>query len=164
MAITFPDSESFRRQLDERRRRWSEEDARDKISNRVTMRLAEFYRQADPPTQRMFDGVLADWVRSLEPGVWFDGAALIGEFQVCSALPAVREAAEYWRNRLTKYNDFSRGGEYGLQRSYALSGVDILGALVRKLEARCAEGRQVRPVTPAARRLTGVCSRRRVRS
>lgn len=137
MAITFSDSESFRQHVDELQRLWSQEDARDKISNRVTMRLAEFYRQVDAPTRKMFDGVLADWVRSQEPGVWFDGAALIREFRVCSALPAVREAADYWRTRLSQYNDFSRGGEYGLQRSQALSGIDTLGALVQELEARC---------------------------
>ena len=126
---------AFRAELEERRQRWSDDDQRDKMSNRVTIRLAQLYRETDPDRQAIFNQALADWVRSTDPGTWFDGAALISEFKVCAALPAVREALAFWTERLSQYGDMQRGGEYGLLRSHALSGVHMLEPLVRTLEA-----------------------------
>src|SRR5262245_57059400 len=94
------DFDRFRSTLEELQGRWTEEDERDKVSSRATIHLAEVYRAADANARQMFDRVLADWVRAREPGQWFDAQALIREFSICSALPAVREALGRWRNEL----------------------------------------------------------------
>jgi hypothetical protein len=72
-----------------------------------------------------------------DAGRRFDAQALIGEFRICSALPAVRETLACWQAALEKYSDMTRDGDYGLARSQALSAVHALELLVRDLEAAC---------------------------
>jgi len=134
-------SADFRSELDELRQRWSEEDLRDKISNRSSVRLADLYRQVDPRRRDIFDEALSDWIGSDDPGTWFDGFVLISEFKVRSALPAVNDALERWTATLAKYEGDRSPGESrsdalrraGFPAGDALSRVDGLSRIVEEL-------------------------------
>jgi hypothetical protein len=139
MATDESACETFRRELEELQRQWSDEDAGEKVSNRATTRLADLYVQVDADKRAVFDAVLADWVRSTDLCKQFDAKALIWQFRICSALPAVRQALAFWQARLAEYSDKRCGGEYEMLRSQALSAVHILEPVLRDLEARCTQ-------------------------
>jgi hypothetical protein len=123
--------------LEELQQRWSAEDDREKVSNRATARLAELYRSLDGADRAVFDRVLADWLHADDPGKRFDAQALIREFKICSALPALRQSLAYWRNRLARYPGVTKSGEHGLERSHALAAVQVLDPLIQELEHKC---------------------------
>jgi hypothetical protein len=59
--------DTFRSTLEELQRRWTEEDERDKVSNRATIRLAEVYRAADANARQMFTS-WSRWLTSSRVG------------------------------------------------------------------------------------------------
>ena len=62
----------------------------DKFSHQALLRLIAFYRSLDEEDQVVVDERLADWVGSDNVRKRFDALALIDEFGVRSALPALR--------------------------------------------------------------------------
>jgi hypothetical protein len=61
-----------------------------KFSQSALLRLTDYYRRLDTADRQVADAVLASWVTSPDVRKRFDALALIGEFAIRSALPAVR--------------------------------------------------------------------------
>lgn len=53
-------------------------------------RLMKLYRKFDAAEQKMADEVIAEWVSSGSPTKRYDARALIHEFKIRSAIPALR--------------------------------------------------------------------------
>lgn len=80
-------------ELEECRRR-ADQEARALRDPSFTLdRLHSLYRQLDNEQQALADRVLADWVVSDDETVRFDGLALVEDFSVVLALPALRALA-----------------------------------------------------------------------
>src|SRR5262245_11934262 len=62
-----------------------------KESQMATIRLASFYRDLGDEDRAVVDEALADWVVNGDEARRFDAVALIQEFEIRSALPAMRE-------------------------------------------------------------------------
>jgi hypothetical protein len=129
------DLASFRSRIEALRQGWSEEDELYQFGNRVTTRLTALYEASDAEHRRIFDEVLADWVRSEDTGTWRDGEVLISHFDVCSAIPALREVLELWEARLAHAIDVGDGE----LRSQALSRVSTTRGTLERLESACGE-------------------------
>jgi hypothetical protein len=56
-------------------------------------RVHAMYGRFDPEKRDMADQVLSEWVLSDQEGKRFDAIALIREFEITSAIPALRELA-----------------------------------------------------------------------
>jgi hypothetical protein len=56
------------------------------------LRLAGFYRHLDEEDRHVVDSVLASWVLDGDAARRFDALALIDEFEIRSALPALQAA------------------------------------------------------------------------
>jgi hypothetical protein len=61
-----------------------------KFSHEALLRLTEFYRRLDQEDRRVVDEVLASWVLEGDERRRFDALALIDEFEIRSALPALQ--------------------------------------------------------------------------
>lgn len=61
-----------------------------KFSHGAVLRLADFYRQLGEEDRRVVDEVLASWVLEGDARRRFDALALIDEFEIRSALPALQ--------------------------------------------------------------------------
>ena len=127
-------SEAFREMLEERQRVWSAQDGADKISNRVTIRLAELYEAVSPDERDVFDAALADWVRSDDLGKLFDATVLIGQFNVRSALPAVQQAAASWAAMAERIRAHPSEFPIWMRPAVALAEVTSLHGLETKLQ------------------------------
>ncbi len=57
-------------------------------------RLHSLYRRFDSSERQLADQVVAEWVRSNEEAKRFDAVALIREFKIGRAVPALRELAD----------------------------------------------------------------------
>lgn len=57
----------------------------------ATVRLASFYRDLGDEDRAVVDDALADWVMHGDERRRFDAVALIQEFEIRSAVPALRE-------------------------------------------------------------------------
>jgi hypothetical protein len=129
------DFASFRSRIEALRQGWSEEDELYQFGNRVTTRLTALYESSDAEHRRIFDDVLADWVRSEDTGTWRDGEVLISNFDVCSAIPALREVLGLWEARLAHAIDAGDGE----LRSQASSRVSTTRGTLERLESACPE-------------------------
>jgi hypothetical protein len=72
---------------------WTRVDAEvveSKHSQEATIRLVSFYRDLDDEDRALVDAALADWVIRGDEGRRFDALSLIQEFEIRSALPALR--------------------------------------------------------------------------
>ncbi len=61
-----------------------------KFSHEALLRLTEFYRGLDQEDRQVVDEVLASWVIEGDIRRRFDALALIDEFEIRSALPALQ--------------------------------------------------------------------------
>lgn len=95
--------ESYRRSVDSEARVLKEPEA-------ALERLRSLYGKFDGVERQMADQVLADWVLSGDEGLRFDGLALINDFNVRTAIPALRELAK----RLT--SNAAPGAVYELKK------------------------------------------------
>lgn len=82
-GLTRPDFERLWAQYD------SEAQAA-KFSHEAVLRLTALYRQLDEEDRRVVDDVLANWVVEGDERQRFDALALIHEFAIQTALPALR--------------------------------------------------------------------------
>jgi hypothetical protein len=62
-----------------------------KFSHEALLRLTDFYRGLDDEDRRVVDETLASWVLEGDARRRFDALALIDEFRIRSALPALEE-------------------------------------------------------------------------
>jgi hypothetical protein len=60
-----------------------------KFSHEAVLRLADYYRHLDNEDKRVVDETLASWVLEGDERRQFDALALIDEFRIRSALPAL---------------------------------------------------------------------------
>jgi hypothetical protein len=86
--------------LDEfRKTMWKYREAADKEANDLREpnlawhRLRELYRKFDALERSLADQVLGEWVLSDDENVRYDALVLIGDFDINSAVPALRELA-----------------------------------------------------------------------
>jgi len=79
--------ESYRRSVDDEARVL-------KDSEVALERLRKLYENFDSTERQMADQVLAEWALSEDEGLRFDGLALIYEFDVRTAIPALIELAK----------------------------------------------------------------------
>jgi hypothetical protein len=61
-----------------------------KFSQQATMRLADFYRLLEDADRAVVDQAVADWVADDDDRRGFDARALIREFEIRSAVPALK--------------------------------------------------------------------------
>lgn len=61
-----------------------------KFSQEALLRLADFYRRLDDEDRRVVDEALTSWVSEGDERRRFDALALIDEFRIQSALPALQ--------------------------------------------------------------------------
>lgn len=83
----------FAQQMEAYRHRVDEEARELKDGYIALERLAELYRSFDLDERRLADRVLAGWALSDDEATRFDALALIRQFRVRSAAPALRELA-----------------------------------------------------------------------
>jgi hypothetical protein len=85
-------------------------------------RLSELYRGLSQSERGFADQVLAEWLKSDQEARRFDAVALIREFRVTSAAPALRDLAQ----RLTRSDDpgapFEREKVEGLLQELEVGG------------------------------------------
>lgn len=86
--------DEFRRQLECYRREADEEAASRRDSCVAADRLHALYRRFDAGERGMADQVLAEWVLAEDEGVRFDAFALITDFKIRTAEPAIRVLAQ----------------------------------------------------------------------
>lgn len=96
--------ESYRRDAD------ADASAR-KDSQLVLDRLHSLYLKFDASEQTMANRVLAEWALSADEGTRFDALALIDEFRIRQAIPALNELAQ----RLEKSK--ALGAAYELEKA-----------------------------------------------
>lgn len=102
--------DEFRRQMESYRRAADEEAASLKDSYVALDRLHTLYRKFDSEEQKIADQVLAEWALSADEKLRFDALALIDDFKVASAAPALRQLA----NRLASSD--APGAPYELKK------------------------------------------------
>ena len=74
--------------------RLNHEDAIDKVSNRITMRLSRMYRSWNLDTQQVADQTFRRWLNSENPSKRFDARSLIAELRILEAVPDLRVLRE----------------------------------------------------------------------
>jgi hypothetical protein len=65
-----------------------------KQSQEATVRLTSFYGELDEADRAVVDEALTDWVTADDDRRLFDALALIADFEIRSALPALKRRAE----------------------------------------------------------------------
>jgi hypothetical protein len=86
--------EEFRQQMESYRREADADASARKDSQLVLDRLHALYRKFDTSEQTMANRVLAEWALSDDEGMRFDALALIDEFKIRQAIPALNELAQ----------------------------------------------------------------------
>ncbi|HET6410742.1 MAG TPA: hypothetical protein VFG53_01700 [Anaeromyxobacter sp.] len=86
--------DEFRRQMESYRRAVDEEALSLKDSYLALDRLHGLYKRFDAEEQAMADQVLAEWALSEDEKVRFDALALIDDFKIAAAIPALQKLAE----------------------------------------------------------------------
>jgi len=102
--------EKFREEMELYWRAIDEEAKELKESYLALDRLRARYQMFDSVDRSMADQVLAEWVLSDDEGMRFDALALVDEFKIVSATPALRKL----RRRLTSSS--APGAPYELQK------------------------------------------------
>lgn len=85
--------EQFRREMEQYRRVVDEEAEANKDSYLALDRLHALYRKFDPQERAMADQILAEWALHSDEKIRFDALALIDDFKVQTAIPALHELA-----------------------------------------------------------------------
>jgi hypothetical protein len=85
--------DEFRSEMEGYRRSVDEEARSLKDSYLALDRLQAWYRRLDAEQRLMADQVLAEWATSDEENLRFDALALINDFKITSALPALQKLA-----------------------------------------------------------------------
>jgi hypothetical protein len=101
----------FRESMETFRRRADVEAAAQKDPQLALDQLHELYAKLDASERGMANRVLVEWCLSTDEGMRFDALAIIDDFRVSDAAPALRELA----NRLRKSNE--PGAPYELQKA-----------------------------------------------
>jgi hypothetical protein len=83
--------DAFRSEMESYRRAVDEEASLLKDSYLTLDRMHALYRDFEPEDRAMADQVLAEWALSEDEKVRFEALALIDDFKIASALPALRE-------------------------------------------------------------------------
>ena len=86
--------DEFRLQMESYRRAADEEAMSQKDSYLALDRLHALYQRCDDEERAMADQVLAEWALSDDERVRFDALALIDDFKVATAIPALQKLAE----------------------------------------------------------------------
>lgn len=86
--------EEFRNEMESYRRDADADASTRKDSQLVLDRLHSLYLRFDASEQSMANRVLAEWVLSDDEGIRFDALALIDEFKIRQAVPALHELAQ----------------------------------------------------------------------
>jgi hypothetical protein len=89
--MTYDD---FRQEMESYRRAADADASARKDSQLVLDRLHMLYRKFDVSEQGMANKVLAEWALSSDEGMRFDALALIDEFKIKQAIPALNELAQ----------------------------------------------------------------------
>lgn len=85
--------DEFRHRMESFRREVDEEAMQLKDSYRAIERLHALYKSLDHQERAMADRVLAEWALSDDENLRFDALALIDDFRIAAALPALQELA-----------------------------------------------------------------------
>jgi hypothetical protein len=85
--------EEFKSEMDLYRQNADRDASSRKDSQLVLDRLYSLYGRFEITEREMANRVLADWALSTDEGLRFDALALIDEFEVWQAVPALRELA-----------------------------------------------------------------------
>ncbi|MFL6973617.1 MAG: hypothetical protein ACJ8F2_17045, partial [Xanthobacteraceae bacterium] len=86
--------DEFRREMEAYRQAAKQEGEEFKSSYLAHDRLVVLYRRFNPEERAMAEHVLAEWMLSQDPDVRFDARALIDDFRIVTALPALEKLAE----------------------------------------------------------------------
>lgn len=86
--------DEFRKEMESYRRSADEEARSLKDSYLALQRLKDLYRRFDDQERLMADQVIVEWALSSDENLRFDALALIREFEIASAAPALRQLAE----------------------------------------------------------------------
>jgi len=86
--------EEFRQEMESYRRDADADASARKDSQLVLDRLHALYLKFDASEQAMANRVLAEWALSGDEGMRFDALALIDEFKIRQAIPALNELAQ----------------------------------------------------------------------
>ena len=85
--------EEFRHHMESYRQSFNKEAIRFKDSYIVLDRLHTLYEGLDVEERAMADAVLSEWVQSDDEDLRFDGLALIDDYKIVTAIPALRKLA-----------------------------------------------------------------------
>jgi len=85
--------EEFRHHMESYRQSFNKEAIRFNDSYVVLDRLHTLYEGLDVEERAMADAVLSEWVQSYDENLRFDGLALIDDFKIVTAIPALRKLA-----------------------------------------------------------------------
>jgi hypothetical protein len=86
--------DEFRHEMEAYRQAVHEEASKFKYSHLAVERLFALYQKFDAEERRMADQVLTEWVVSEDPGMRFDAKALVHEFEIVKAIPALQQLAQ----------------------------------------------------------------------
>jgi hypothetical protein len=100
--------EEFRREMNEYRKSAEERAKELKDPQIVSEKLHSLYRSFDAQERIMADGVVIEWVLSGEEGIRFDALALVEEFRIRTAIPALLELVSRLGNQCTPGAPFER--------------------------------------------------------
>jgi hypothetical protein len=100
--------EEFRKEMNEYRKSADEQAKELKDPQIVSEKLRSLYRSFDTQARIMADGVVIEWVLSDEEGIRFDALALVEDFRLRAAIPALRELASRLANQRTTGAPFER--------------------------------------------------------
>ena len=100
--------EEFRREMNEYRKSADERAKELKGPQIASEKLRSLYRSFDAQERIMADRVVIEWVLSDEEGIRFDALALVEDFRIRAAIPALRELASRLGNQRTPGAPFER--------------------------------------------------------
>ena len=86
--------DEFRHEMEAYRQAVNAEASEFKYPYLALKRLFALYQKFDAEERRMADQVLTEWVVSEDPGMRFDAQALIHEFEIVEAIPALQQLAK----------------------------------------------------------------------
>ena len=86
--------DEFRHEMEAYRKSVNEEASEFKYPYLAVERLLALYQKFDAEERRMADQVLAEWVVSEDTGMRYHAKALVHEFEIVTAIPALQQLAE----------------------------------------------------------------------
>jgi hypothetical protein len=100
--------EEFRAEMNEYRKSAEERAKEFKDPQIVSEKLNSLYRGFDAQERMMADKVVIEWVLSDEEAIRFDALALVKDFRIRAAIPALQELASRLANQRTPGAPFER--------------------------------------------------------